>query len=120
MRRGSTGWVCGVGGVMLLAGVAVARAGDKVTGEVVDMSCYLHHPETSTGNGHKKCAETCAKKGLPMGLLADDGSVVLLLEDHANPKAYADAIGKAADKITVDGEKVTQGGLPGIVVEEVK
>jgi hypothetical protein len=98
---------------------AVAGA-DSVTGEVVDLSCYLHHPATSRGATHRKCAETCAKKGLPMGLLGEDGSVVLLLEDHGNPKAYADAIGKAAETITVDGEKVTQGGMTGIVVEAVK
>ncbi|HWP67435.1 MAG TPA: hypothetical protein VNO26_16175 [Candidatus Limnocylindria bacterium] len=110
-------------GLSLLALAALggtpARA-DTVSGEVVDLSCYLHHPATSRGATHRKCAETCAKKGLPMGLLTDDGSVVLLLEDHANPKAYATAIGKAADTITVEGTKVTQGGLTGVVVEAVK
>jgi len=102
---------------LLFAGTAWA---ENVTGEVIDLSCYLHHPATSRGATHRKCAETCAKKGLPMGLLTDDGSVVLLLEDHGNPKAYTDAIGKAADTITVDGDKVTQGGMTGIVVEAVK
>lgn len=100
--------------------VAASAGADTLTGEVIDLSCYLHHPATSHGSTHRKCAETCAKKGLPMGLLGEDGSVVLLIEDHANPKAYADAIAKAADTITVDGEKVTQGGLTGVVVEAVK
>lgn len=101
-------------------GLAQPVWADSVTGEVVDLSCYLHRPATSRGAAHRKCAETCAKKGLPMGLLAEDGTVVLLLEDHANPKAYADAIAKAADTITVDGVKVTQGGLTGVVVEAIK
>jgi hypothetical protein len=108
----------------LLAALGLLAAGtawaENVTGEVVDLSCYLHRPATSHGTTHRKCAETCAKKGLPMGLLLEDGSVVLLLEDHANPKAYADAIAKAADTITVDGDKVTQGGMTGVVVEAVK
>ena len=110
------------GGMALLAGMlAVQPAGaEMISGEVVDLSCYLHHPGTSHGATHRKCAETCAKKGLPMGLLQEDGTVVLLLEDHGNPKAYADAIAKAADKITVDGDKVTQGGMTGVVVEAVK
>lgn len=120
MRRGSTGWICGLGSAMLLAASAVAWAGDKVTGEVVDMSCYLHHPESSTGNSHKKCAETCAKKGLPMGILTDDKQVFVLLEDHENPKGYATALEGAATTITVEGTKVTQGGMSGIVVESVK
>ena len=107
---------------MLLAGslLAGARADDTVTGEVIDLSCYLHHPETSHGESHKKCAETCAKKGLPMGLLTDDKQVILLLEDHENPKGYATALEGAAKTITVEGTKVNQGGMAGIVVESVK
>ena len=97
-----------------------APAADTVTGEVIDLACYLSHPATGHGPGHRKCAETCAKKGIPMGLLTDDKQVVLLLEDHDAPKGYADAIGKAAETITVEGEKVTQGGMNGIVVQTVK
>jgi hypothetical protein len=96
-----------------------ARAGDKVTGEVVDLSCYLHHPETSTGGSHRKCAETCAKKGLPMGLLTPDKQVFLLLEDHDNPKAYASALAKAAQQATVEGDKVNVGGVQAVIVESV-
>src|SRR5262245_61985315 len=105
---------------MLGVGIPVARAADTVSGEVIDMSCYLHHPETSRGASHKKCAETCAKKGLPMGILTEDNQVFLLLEDHDNPKAYATALEGAAKTITVEGKKVAQGGVNGIVVESVK
>ena len=98
----------------------VARAADTVTGEVVDLTCYMGHPETGHGAGHRKCAETCAKKGLPMGILTEDKQVFLLLQDHDNPKAYADALSKPAETVTVEGNKVTQGGLTGIVVETVK
>src|SRR5216110_1445278 len=119
MRRGSGGWAIGLAGALALAlaGAMAAWAGDKVTGEVIDMSCYLHHPETSTGAGHRKCAETCAKKGLPMGLLTSDKQVFLLLEDHDNPKAYAAALAKAAQQATVEGDKVNVGGVQGLIVE---
>jgi len=120
MVRAMRGWVL-VGGFVLGAVLAGrAFAGDTVTGEVIDMSCYLHHPTTSTGSGHRKCAETCAKKGLPMGLLTADKQVFLLLEDHDNPKAYAAALAKAAEQATVEGDKVSVGGVQGIVVEAVK
>lgn len=104
----------------LAIGVPGWALADTVTGEIVDLSCYLSHPNTSVGASHRKCAQTCAKKGLPMGVLSEDGAVLLLLEDHANPKAYASAIEKAAETITIEGTKVTEGGLPGIVVEEIK
>jgi len=117
MRRRAV--ILAVAAATMLA-TPIARAADTVSGEVVDLSCYLAHPETSKGASHKKCAETCAKKGLPMGLLTDDSQVFLLVEDHDNPKGYAAAIDSAAKTITVEGRKVAQGGLSGIVVESVK
>jgi hypothetical protein len=117
MHRRLALWACAWG---LVLGVgSAAMAGDKVTGEVVDLSCYLAHPNTSTGGGHRKCAETCAKKGLPMGLLTAEKEVFLLLEDHDNPKAYAAALAKAAQQTTVEGRSVNLGGVRGIVVDAV-
>ncbi len=104
---------------LALTFAADVRAADTVSGEVVDLACYLHNPSMK-GQGHRKCAETCAKKGMPMGILTDDGKVFLLLEDHDSPKPYAEALSKPAQTITVEGDKVTQGGLTGIVVEDVK
>jgi hypothetical protein len=104
----------------LLASRTPAAAMDTVTGEVVDLACYLPHPETSHGAGHRKCAETCVKKGLPAGLLTEDQQVYLLLENHDNPKPYAQMKEKAAQTITVEGTKVTRGGIQALVVESVK
>jgi len=99
---------------------ASSTRADSVTGEVVDLACYMPHPETGHGPGHKKCAETCAKKGLPLGLLTDDKQVYLLLEDHENSKPYGQLKYKAAEKITIEGNKVAQGGMQAIVVEALK
>ena len=107
-------------GALLAWTVMPAGAADSVTGEVVDLSCYLAHPQTSLGAGHKKCAEVCLKKGLPAGLLTADKQLYLLIEDHDNAKPYAAVREKAAEKVTVEGEKVTQNGMQGIVVEAVK
>ena len=106
----------------VVAGLLLTPAvrADTLTGEVVDLACYMAHPETSRGPSHKKCAEMCAKKGIPLGLLTDDKQVFLLLEDHENAKPYGQAKDKAGEKITIDGNKVAQGGLQGIVVEAVK
>lgn len=111
------------GGVLLLASatgrVPTGWAADTISGEVVDLACYLHDPSMK-GASHRKCAETCAKKKIPMGILTDDGKVFVLLEDHDNPKAYGDALAKAAQEITVEGQKVAQGGVNGVVVEAVR
>lgn len=123
MRMRGLGVLGGIAVVALSLGTASVRAeeaaSDTITGEVVDLSCYLPHKETRSA-GHKKCAETCAKKGLPMGIATADKTVYLLLENHDNPKAYGEAIGKAAQTVTVEGHKVNDGGVNGFVVEAVK
>ena len=115
--------------VLVLAGGLLvadreARATDAgfetLTGEIVDLACYIPHPTTSRGNGHRKCADTCLEKGMPIGLLTEDKQVYLLLENHDNPKPYAELRNKAAETITVEGTKAAQGGVQGFVVEALK
>jgi hypothetical protein len=107
-------------GLALGGGPGSALAAETFSGEVLDLACYLPHPQTGKGASHKKCAETCVKKGLPMGLLTEDNQVYVLLEDHDNPKPYAALKEKAAQKVTIEGDKVSQGGTQGIVVQAVK
>ena len=109
---------------LLVLGRASAPGADEpletLTGEIIDLACYVPHPATSHGNGHRKCADTCLKKGMPMGLLTEDKQVFLLLEDHTNPKPYGQLKEKAAETVTVEGTKASQGGVQGFVVEALK
>jgi hypothetical protein len=105
---------------LTLSAIAPATAADTITGEVVDLACYIPHPATGKGAAHRKCADTCLKKGLPIGIVTDDKQVYLMLEDHENPKPYASLKDKAAETVTVEGQKVTQGGVQGFVVGAVK
>lgn len=109
-----------LGFAIAASSVSPAPAADTISGEIVDLACYLPHPASGAGAGHRKCADTCIKKGLPMGLLTSDKQVYVLLEDHENPKPYAALKEKAAEKVTVEGEKVNQGGVQGLVVGAVK
>jgi hypothetical protein len=97
-----------------------AAAQDPVTvsGEIVDLSCYLS--KGSKGKRHKACAELCAKKGLPLGVLSDSGDVYLLLEDHDSPDGYEDAKKLAGEKAEVSGKKFTSGGVQSILVGTTK
>lgn len=42
-----------------------------VTGEVVDAACYMIHPQSAAGPGHKECAKACADRGVPLAILND-------------------------------------------------
>ena len=52
----------------------------KISGEVVDMACYVDH--NATGEKHADCAKKCITAGLPVGLKADDGKTYLLIGEH--------------------------------------
>ena len=99
-----------------LATVSVfSFAGESVKGEVLDLSCYLTHD--AKGEKHRKCAKGCLEKGLPMGVLAENGKVYLLLENHDNADAYATAKKHAAEQVEVKGKIIDKGGLQAVVVE---
>ena len=50
-----------------------------VTGEVLDMACYLDHG--ATGEKHADCAKTCIESGLPVGIKGKDVTAKLLGTD---------------------------------------
>ena len=55
-----------------------------VVGEIVDFSCYLEVGKH--GEKHRDCAQKCFRAGQPIGLLAKDGSIYLLMEEEHNPR----------------------------------
>jgi hypothetical protein len=86
-----------------------AKAGSQitVTGEVLDLACYLDHG--AHGEKHASCAKMCISSGLPVGLKSTDGTVYLLVGEHkpANEK-FADL---GAKTVTVKGKLVTRDGI---------
>ncbi len=107
---------------VIIAGIipSPARAQEDVTvqGEILDMTCYLH--KGSKGRRHRACAEMCAEKGLPIGILTDADEVFLLIEDHDDPAPYAAAAKLAGHKAALKGKKYAKGGVAAIMVTEAK
>lgn len=99
---------------------ARAAAQDDVTvqGEIIDMACYM--AKGSRGAAHKACAQMCAKKGVPIGVLTDGGEVYLLLDDHNNPDPYDSAKKLAGERAEVTGKKFSKQGVASIVVGGAK
>ena len=99
---------------------AKVLAQDDITvqGEIVDMACYMS--KGSRGSAHKSCAQLCAKRGVPIGVLTDGGEVYLLLDDHNNPDPYEDAKKLAGNRAEVNGKKFNKQGVASIVVTTVK
>jgi hypothetical protein len=87
----------------------MAKSGSTVTvtGEVLDMACYLDHG--ASGEKHAGCAEKCISSGLPVGLKSADGTVYLLIGEHK--PANAELAPYAAKTITVKGKFVNRDGI---------
>lgn len=87
----------------------MAKSGSTitVTGEVLDMACYLDHG--AHGDGHAACAEKCITSGLPVGLKTADGTVYLLIGEHK--PANAELAQYAAKTVTVKGKFVNRDGI---------
>jgi hypothetical protein len=79
----------------------------KITGEVIDMACYVDH--NATGEKHADCAKKCITSGLPVGLKADDGKTYLLIGEHK--PLNSELAQYAAKKITVEGKVATRDGI---------
>jgi hypothetical protein len=96
------------------------NAPDTVTvqGEIVDMACYM--AKGSRGAAHKACAVMCAKRGVPIGVLTDNGELYLLLDDHNNEDPYEAVKKLAGERAEVTGKKIGKQGVSGIVVSSAK
>jgi len=106
-------------GAVCIASFSYSQTAEKqVTGEVLDMACYM--AKGAHGDGHKDCASACIKGGSPMGILTSDGKVVLVVENHDKKSAYDEVKKHAGEQVTVTGTMSEKGGIPGIIVSDVK
>lgn len=84
------------------------------TGEVVDLACYVG--SGAKGSDHGGCAKSCVKNGQPMGLLTDDGTLVLLAADHKNGEPYEALKDLAGEMATVSGKLAEKDGMKVVTV----
>jgi hypothetical protein len=85
-----------------------------ITGEVVDLMCYLDHG--AKGEKHKSCAEKCIKSGGPVGLLSGD-QLYLVIGDHK--PMNEELASKAAATVTLKGKVVERNGMKMIENAEI-
>src|SRR5581483_6576604 len=55
-----------------------------VVGEIIDLSCYLQVGKH--GDKHRDCGQKCVRNGQPVGLLLEDGTVYMLMDEEHNPR----------------------------------
>jgi hypothetical protein len=94
-------------GIFSFSSVARAAETKSVTGEVVDLMCYLDHG--AKGEKHASCAEKCIKSGGPVGLLTKDDQLYLVIGEH---QPMNDTLAPLAAKtVTLTGKVVERNGM---------
>lgn len=110
--------VVGTLAALVTAAEKAAPPGVTVSGEIVDLACYL--ARGGKGAEHAACAVKCAEMGQPVGLASSDGKVYLLMADHADTSAFAKAKSLAGSKVEIKGQVAARDGMSGLTVLAVK
>jgi hypothetical protein len=107
------------------AGVAKKPLEGKVvtvTGEIIDLSCYLQLGKH--GEKHKACGVKCLQSGQPIGLLAKDGTVYMLMAEEHDPRRDGQteslrkaAIDNFAKIVEVTGTETSHNGFRALYVQ---
>ena len=134
MTRARRAGLVAVVGVLGMSGIAWAHeehaggahetvaenttAEQTLTGEVVDVFCYLSHGKDGLGKGHAGCAKKCIQSGLPVALKVGDQLYLAAMDTHdpAN-KTLADFAG---EQVTVHGRVMETDGQHLISITSVE
>jgi hypothetical protein len=82
-------------------------ASKEVTGEVVDMMCYVDHNAVGEKHG-QSCGAKCIKSGGPVGIVSD-GKAYLVVGEH---KPMNDQLAEYCGKtVTLKGKMAERGGI---------
>ncbi|WP_299146133.1 hypothetical protein [uncultured Tateyamaria sp.] len=108
-----------------VTGYAAEGTRVQVTGEIIDTWCYysgvMGSPDAVVGSAHHTCALWCSAGGIPVGLLAEDGTVYTILKvDNDAEAAGGDTLLRlAAHTVEADGMLYERDGLKYLVVSDV-
>ena len=118
-------WVV-LGLVWTVTGVAAAHeehatnaAGEQtLTGEVVDVFCYLSHGKEGLGKDHAGCAKKCIESGLPVAFRVGNQLYLATLATHDPANKTLAAF--AGEQVTVHGHIFESDGQHLIAVTKVE
>jgi len=95
--------------------LAEEHASKTVTGEVVDMMCYIDHNAVGEKHG-QSCGAKCIKSGGPAGIVSDGKAYLVVGEHKPINDQLADSCGKI---ITIKGKLAERGGIAMIENAEI-
>jgi len=87
-------------------------------GEVLDLYCFMKHPDNGQDTGHAKCAKNCISKGLPIGFLCDGEVYLIIGKEHESAKDIV--VDFAGSQAVLKGTLVTHHGVKAIEIASIE
>lgn len=121
MKKGAIFAIAALFAAMAAPASAAKMGRVTLTGEIIDSWCYLTQIMYGEGTAHHQCALWCAAGGIPVGLLADDGKVYVILKLGADTTSVANpaVMRIQTHRITVNGDVYTRDGINYLVIDKV-
>jgi hypothetical protein len=90
-----------------------------VTGTVVDVSCKFG--QGLTGADHRMCAQVCADRGIPLAILADDGTLYIPAAAGMPGDGQNERLKEFAEqRVTLSGTVFSAGGAQAIQIASIR
>lgn len=107
-------------GIFATAAPMAQPKGERVTvtGEVVEMWCYLEAGDR--GAAKKACATACATAGNPIALVDDKGQLFVLAGLKSHQPAQELLLDKMSERVTLTGTLVKNPNAQMIYIESVR
>ena len=118
-----------VGFVLLAAAPSLAKDApgkkakvrrETIVGEVVDTTCYI--TKGAHGAEHRACAASCLKGGAPVGMVAEDGTLVLVFagEGDEGKAAYEAIKQRPAEVVRAKGTVHRRNGVTALGIDSLE
>ena len=89
------------------------------TADVVDLSCKVVF--NASGADHKMCAEVCFDKGVPLGLMSEDGKLYLpVTMKMGMERGDKDLRAHAEHTVKITGKVIERAGMNTILIESIE
>ncbi|HEU5260631.1 MAG TPA: hypothetical protein VFU41_04300 [Gemmatimonadales bacterium] len=89
----------------------------SMTGQVIDLSCFT--TSGASGAGHKACATGCAKSGMPLAILGDDGKIYLPASAKPADAQNSRLLPFAEQKVKLTGSVLESHGVNMITIKTI-
>jgi len=88
-----------------------------VTGQVIDVNCYT--TMGASGEGHKMCAQACAKAGVALAILSNDGTIYMPVSSKPADPQNSRLVDFTEAKVKVTGVHRMEHGLHTIEIKTI-